>query len=462
MERMSERDWKRLDVVRRVEQGEVAVCQGAQILGLSARWLLELRKAVRVEGRGGLVHGNSGRAPANRLGEEVREAIVELARTKYAGFNDQHFTEKLVEVEEIAVSRSTVRRLLREARVGQSRKRRGSKHRRRRDRRAQAGAMVLWDGSRHDWLEGRGPMLCLMGAIDDATGELLPGAHFVDQECAAGYLRTLYAIVRERGIPHSAYMDRHGALKRNDEHWTLEEELRGEQDLTHVGHALRALEIEPIFALSPQAKGRVERLWKTLQDRLVSELRLAKASTMEEANRVLQAYVPDHNRRFAIAPQESSPAWRAVRGLDPERICSFRYEATVGNDNAVRLAGQVFDIAPGPGGRSYAKARVEIRQLLDGTWRLYVKDELVASRVASEPKELKPLKRRKRSATDRAFRRAVRTLEIRETASRKVSRRSAGPEPFNAFGQLAQRKPRVARSPPHDGGYGLVDSGPGT
>jgi hypothetical protein len=152
-----------------------------------------------------------------------------------------------------------------------------------------------------------------------------------------------------------------------------------------------------------------------------------------------------------------------VRGLDLERICSFRYETTVGNDNAVRLAGLIFDIAPGPRGRTYAKARVEVHQLLDGTWRLYVKDELVASKPASEPKELKPLKRRKRSATDKAFQRAVRTLETQATpVPRRVSRRSAGPKPFNAFGQLVRRrKSKAARSPPHDEGYGLVDSGPG-
>ncbi|MGC4114447.1 MAG: ISNCY family transposase [Myxococcales bacterium] len=270
MELMSKREWDRLDVIKRVERDELSVAQAAQILGVSPRWLLELRKAVAADGAAALVHGNKGKRPANRLKDKDRERIVELARTTYAGFNDQHFTEKLVD-EKISVSRSSVRRLLREAKIGLSRKRRASKHRRRRDRRPQAGLMILWDGSRHDWLEGRGPMLCLMGAIDDATGELLPGAHFVDQECTASYLRTLQAIVLEKGIPHSAYGDRHAALQRNDDHWTLEEELRGEQDLTHVGYALRALNITPIAALSPQAKGRVERLWKTLQDRLVSE-----------------------------------------------------------------------------------------------------------------------------------------------------------------------------------------------
>jgi hypothetical protein len=247
-----------------------------------------------------------------------------------------------------------------------------------------------------------------MGAIDDATGELLPGAHFVEQECAAGYLRVLLAVARGKGLPCSIYMDQHGSLKRNDGYWTLEEELRGEQDPTQVGRALKALGIEAIYALSPQAKGRVERLWGTLQDRLVSELRLAKASTVEQANTVLEAYRADHNRRFALAPQETESAWRPVRAsVDLERICGFQYRATVLNDNTVRLCNRVIDIPPGPGLRSYAHARVELCQQLDGTWSVYFKGALIARAVASTLEEPRAARRRKRPAASRAFRRAV-------------------------------------------------------
>jgi hypothetical protein len=273
--------------------------------------------------------------------------------------------------------------------------------------------MIVWDGSRHDWLEGRGPMLCLIGAVDDATSELLPGAHFEMQETGAGYLRVLRAIVEEKGIPLSAYGDQHSALKRNDDHWTLEEELRGEQDPTQVGRALKALEIERIDALSPQAKGRIERVWGTLQDRLVSELRRAKAKTADEANAVLKRYMPGHNRRFAIPPAESTPAWRRVRsGVDIARTCAFHYQATVFNDNTVRLQGQIIDIPPGRGGRGYAKKQVEVVQLLDGTWRVYWKDELIAVAEATVVDELRARPRRKRSATDRAFGRAIRRIAV--------------------------------------------------
>lgn len=394
---MSRRQWKRLEAVERIGGGKLTTREAADVLGLSTRQVRRLRRAVERRGAAGVVHGNQGRAPHNRVAPALRARIVALRRQKYAGFNDQHFTEKLLAVEEVAISRATVQRVLREAGVGPPRQRRAPKHRRRRERKPQAGMMILWDGSRHDWLEGRGPMLCLMGAIDDATSALLPGAHFVEQECAAGYLQVLKAIAVQHGLPWSAYMDQHGSLKRNDEHWSLEEQLRGAQTPTHVGRALAALEIEVIFALSPQAKGRVERLWGTLQDRLVSELRLAGARTAAHANAVLERCRPEHNRRFAIHPAEATPAWRAVRReTDLERVCSFYYEATVLNDNTVRLAGLVLDVPPGPRKRSYAGARIEARQLLDASWRVYWRDTVIATAAATTTGELRALRRHRR------------------------------------------------------------------
>lgn len=401
---MSQRQWKRLDVVERIGRGTLKLAEGAEVLGLSERQVRGLRRAVQQRGRSGVVHGNTGRGPQHRLGQAVREQIVELRRKQYAGCNDQHFTEKLSEVEGVKIARASVQRLLRAAGIGSPRRRRAATHRRRRERKAQAGLMILWDGSRHEWLEERGPVLCLMGAIDDATGELLPGAHFVEQECAAGYLGVLKAIAQEKGLPLSAYMDRHGSLKRNDAHWTLEEERRGVQDPTQVGRALQALAIEVIYALSAQAKGRVERLWGTLQDRLVSELRLAGATTAPQANAVLTAFGPEHNRRFAIAPADASPAWRAVRrGTDLERLCSFHYEATVLNDNTVRLSGLVIDIPPGPRQRSYAGARVEVRQFLNGSWRVYLGDTVIATAAANSSGELRTLRRRRRRPPSAAW-----------------------------------------------------------
>lgn len=397
MDLMSERQWKRWDTVARVVAGKLTMREAAGMLRLSVRQVRRIRRAVERTGRAGVLHGNRGQVPGNQLRPAVRARLLRLRRTKYRDFNDQHFTEKLAtELPPLQVSVRTVRRVLRAAGIAPMRRRRPRRHRRRRDRKAQAGLMVLWDGSRHDWLEDRGPWLCLVAAIDDATGALLPGGHFVEQECAAAYLRLLRTLVATYGVPWQIYMDQHSALKRNDDHWTLAEELRGAQDPTQVGRALAALGIEPIFALSPQAKGRVERLWGTLQDRLVSELRLAGARTAAEATAVLERYRPEHNRRFALPPQDQMPAWRPLRrGIDLDRICGFRYDATVLKDNTVRLSGLILDIPPGPRGRSYADRRVEVCQRLDGTWCVFLADQVIATAAATAPRELYARRKRK-------------------------------------------------------------------
>jgi hypothetical protein len=211
----------------------------------------------------------------------------------------------------------------------------------------------------------------------------------------------LRQILLEKGIPLAVYMDRHGIFRRNDDHWSLQEQLAGEQTPTQVGQALRELEIQPIFALSPQAKGRVERLFNTLQDRLVQELRLAGITTPAAATAFVNGpFKADFNMRFAKPARDSQPAWRPVaKGVDVDRICSFRYEATVGNDNAVRLTGTILDIAPGPRHRGYAKAQVDVRQLLDGRWRVYLKDQLLLETTPPAVQlPLRTVRRKRRTA----------------------------------------------------------------
>jgi hypothetical protein len=224
-----------------------------------------------------------------------------------------------------------------------------------------------------------------MAAMDDATGKLL-AARFFPFEGSSGYLWLLKEIVRKYGIPMSIYQDRHGALHRNDSHWSLEEQLAGCQEPTQVGLALLCLGIEPIPALSPQAKGRVERLFATLQDRLIAELRLRGIQTIQEANTFLESiFLKDFNHRFAVRPRESQKAWREVpKTLDLDRSISFRYRSVVGNDNSIRIGGLVLDVPPGPARRSYAKANVEVRQLLNGSWKVYYQDHIIAKHPSTE------------------------------------------------------------------------------
>lgn len=376
--RVSQRELHRMHVVRLTLEGRESVGRGAKLLGISARQMKRLRRKMKERGMEGLLHGNRGKRPWNKTALEKLEKVIQLARGRYQGLNDTHFTEKLKEKEQISLSRPTVRDILRQAGIAAVKKRGVKRHYKRRERKAQEGALLLWDGSPHRWFGEKRGEWTLMAVIDDATGKLLCGV-FALEEDAQSYLICLRQMLLEKGIPLAIYMDRHGIFRRNDDHWTVEEELLGEQTPTQVGQALKALGIEPIFALSPQAKGRVERLFNTLQDRLVQELRLAGISTPEPATIFLNgSFKDDFNARFAKPPKQSQPAWRPLpKGVDVDRICSFRYEATVGNDNAVRLGGMILDIPSGPRRRGYAKARVEVRHLIDGRWRVYYKNELL-------------------------------------------------------------------------------------
>jgi transposase len=397
---VGQRELKRWHLMELVKAGKITLREAGEKIGVSYRQAKRIGRAIRDKGIKGLIHGNRGRPSNNRLKESLRERVLKLSKEVYWDFNDTHFTEKLRECEGIDLNRETVRKLRREMGMAPKRKRRGPKHRKRRERKVQEGWMVLWDGSPHPWFGPEHPPCCLMAAIDDATGKLL-AARFFPFEGSSGYLWLLKEMVKKHGIPMIIYQDRHGALHRNDNHWSLEEQLAGRQEPTQVGLALEAFSIQAISALSPQAKGRVERLFATLQDRLGAELRLQGIVTLEEANRFLQStFIKAFNRRFAVRPKESQKAWRkAPQDLDLDRIISFRYTATVGNDNTVRLGGFILDIPPGPQGRSYAKAKVEARQLLNGSWRIYEKDHLIAKHSPTSLKEpLRALPRNKHHA----------------------------------------------------------------
>jgi transposase len=367
-----------------VEGGKITLGEAGKKIGVSYRQAKRIKRALRVKGIKGILHGNTGRTPWNRTVDWIRQKVLEFSKEVYRDFNDTHFTEKLSEDQEIELSRETVRKLRRRAGIEPKRRRRAPGHRKRRERKAQEGAMVLWDGSPHHWLGSDQPACCLMAAIDDATGKVLV-ARFFPFEGSSGYLWLLREVVKRYGIPLVMYHDRHGSLHRNDSHWSLEEQLAGRQEPTQVGLALEALGIESIAALSPQAKGRIERLFGTLQDRLIAELGLEGVQNLQEANRFLKFFIPRFNRRFAVCPRESEKAWRkAPPDLDLDRMISFRYRSVVGNDNSVRIGGLILDLPPGPHRRSYAKAHVEVRQLLDGSWKVYYQDQLIAKHPSTE------------------------------------------------------------------------------
>jgi transposase len=296
---MSQKEFQRVKVIENAAGGRLSVREASRLLRLSERQVQRLKRRYRPDSVGWVQHGNRGRSMPWAVSLPQKQLILTLARGKYRGFNDSHLAEKLRYEENLDVSRETVRRVLRSAKLASPQKRRPRKYRSRRPPRPRFGMMALTDASRHDWLEGRGPELTLIGFQDDATGQILT-AHFqLEAENTVGYLRALHAMITTHGVPLSLYRDRHSIFQRNDSHWTLAEQLAGKQSPTQLGRALQELGIEQIPAYSPQAKGRIERAWRTCQDRLVSELRLAHAATLPQAHAVLDQFCADYNQRFA-------------------------------------------------------------------------------------------------------------------------------------------------------------------
>ena len=361
---MNAKEQQRGTVLNRMERGGLTGQQAARLMGLSLRQVRRLLAAYRKDGVAALAHGNRGRSPLHRIQEETRDMVVELARGPYRGFNHYQLQEELAEREGLHLSRSSLWRILTGAKVPSSRRRRKAQYRQRRERYPQEGMLLQVDGNRHDWLESRGPYLSLLAVIDDATSAL-PAALFREQEDAHGYLLLLEEVIRNKGIPLAIYSDRHGIFQVNPkQRETVEEQLAGERQPTQFGRALEELGIESIVAHTPQAKGRVERLFGTLQDRLVSELRLAGASTIEQANKLLWDSLPRFNQRFGVTPSQPGSAYRQLPpGVSLNATLCFKYIRTVANDNTVRFNGATIQILPDGYRDSYARAKVEVQDL---------------------------------------------------------------------------------------------------
>lgn len=370
-------------VLNGIEIGRITAGEAADVLGLSLRHVRRILAAYRKEGAAALAHGNRGSKPHNALDDELKRRVLELAQSTYAGCNTQHFTELLAEWEGIAVSRSAVRLILLGVGLRSPRKRRPPKHRSRRERYPREGMLLQIDGSRDDWLERRGPYLSLIGAIDDATGKA-PYGLFRAEEDAQGYTLLLRHIVENHGVPEALYHDGHGIFERSrKEPESLEEQLAGRRKPTQFGRMMEELSIISITSLSPQARGRIERLWGTFQDRLKSELRIAGARTIEEANRVLWNFLPRFNERFAVPAREPDLAYRPVPdGFNPDEVFCFKYERSVGRDNVVRFGGHRLQIMPANGRLSYVKAHVEVHERMNGSLAVYYKGQCLLTRSA--------------------------------------------------------------------------------
>jgi transposase len=376
---MSQRERDVLKVMSGVLKGERTKAEAARLLKRSERQVRRLARRMKAEGDKAVVHRLRGKPSNRRLAAATRRTVLELYKSRYAGFGPTLAREKLAEGHEVKVGKETLRQLLLREGLWQ-RKRERDRHRSRRERRQCLGEMVQADASEHDWLEGRGPRMVLLGMIDDATNRIL--VRFYASETTEAYMDLLGRWVRKYGRPVSWYSDRDSVFR-------AESAKDREQSVpTQFSRALAELGIELILAGSPQAKGRIERLWGTLQDRWVKELRLADVRTIEQANALVdEKLTREFNRRFTVKPASGNDAHRPLGpGQDLEAILSVQEARTVANDYTIRLANEFYQLLPPvwPGERG---GKVIVEKRLDGRMKVRFKQRYLDYRRIEKRKE---------------------------------------------------------------------------
>ena len=372
---MTPKEQSRLQVLNSLMAEHLTLDQAATLMGISTRHTRRLLAAYRDKGAAAVAHGHRGRRAPNATPEAVACDVVYLARTKYSGANHTHLAELFSEREGIDIGRTTLRRILVNNGLKSPRLRRPPKHRVRRQRMPREGMLLQVDGSYHPWLGDQAPPFTLLIAVDDATGTVV-SALFCEKEEAYTYFLLIRDLVQGVGIPVALYVDRHGVFRH-----TPGAGLPG--TATQFSRAMDELGIQMIFALSPQAKGRVERTAGTFQDRLVTELRLAGASSIGEANEVLEQFLPRYNRRFRVPPQCPESAYRP---LDPdlslEQVLCFKHRRKVARDNTVKFQLHTLQLLPEPERPSYAGAVVEVLEGLDGRLRVRHEGRIINAQEA--------------------------------------------------------------------------------
>lgn len=375
---LSQKDLKRLHVIEKVREGTIKQVSASKLLSLSTRQIRRILSRISKEGLRGIVHRSRGKPSNRRYCDAVKSRSIVLYRQRYRGFGPTLAAEKLFEEDGIRITDETLRKwLIASGDWKKARKR--SVHRQWRERKQHCGAMVQMDGSHHDWFEGRGPRCVLMGYIDDATNRAY--GRFYGYEGTMPAMDSFRRYVGKYGIPLSVYLDKHGAYKSNGKP-TLEEELKGIGPLSEFERALSELAVEVIHANSPQAKGRIERLFCTLQDRLVKEMRLRNITSIEEANTFLDQYWPVYNRRFAVSPVRKEDLHRNIpKGLNLNDIFCVKTKRTLRNDFTVTHNRKLYQI------QSHIRASaVVVLDRLDGSMVITHKDRPVQfTEIASRP-----------------------------------------------------------------------------
>ena len=382
---MSQEDLRRLAVIHKAIDKRVTQVEVAGILDLSDRQVRRIIARVSEDGDKGVIHQSRGQPSHNATALKIKKRVINLCRKTYEGFGPTLASEKLFERDKIDISRETLRQWLRHEKLPY-RDRKKRPHRQWRERKHHYGQMVQMDGSHHDWFEGRGPKCVLMGYIDDATG--IPFARFCPYEGSLTAMDSFKGYIKKHGIPLSVYLDKHSTYKSTKKR-TIEDELNNIDPLSQFGRALSELGVELIHANSPEAKGRIERLFETFQDRVIKEMRLRKIGSIDEANKFLEWYLPVFSKRFGVPPAKEGDLHRPLpKGIDLDRILCVKTERALNNDFTVVHDKKLYQILD-----NVRAKKVMVEEHIDGTMIIRHKDaSLKFKEITARPKKAEPKK----------------------------------------------------------------------
>jgi len=383
---MSQEELKRVNIIHKAIDKRISQIEAASILSLSDRQIRRIIKRVKWEGDEGIVHRSRGKSSHNALPKHIRRRAIALYKSTYEDFGPTFASEKLFEIDKIEISRETLRNWLKEEGISYV-TRKPRPHRQWRERKHYYGQMTQMDGSEHDWLEGRGEECILMGYIDDATGK--PFGRFYKYEGTIPAMDSFKRYVEKYGLPQSVYLDKHSTYKSNKKP-SIEDELNNVEALSQFERALKELEVEVIHANSPQAKGRIERLFRTFQHRLIREMRLRGICTMEEANKFLEYYLPVYAKRFGVAPAKEDNLHRPVaKGIDLNNILCIKTKRALRNDFTIAHNKKLYQILDD----TRAK-KVMVEERVDGSMIMRYNDAtLKFKEITSRPRKEEPKKK---------------------------------------------------------------------
>ena len=382
---MTQEELKRLHVIHKSLDKSITQTQAANIIGICLRQVQRIIRTVRVDGDRGVIHRSRGRISNRALPNKLKDKALKLYKEKYSGFGPTLATEKLFEIDKIKLNDETLRLWL--AKDGVSyKKRRKRPHREWRQRKACFGEMIQMDGSHHDWFEGRGEKCVLMGYIDDATGR--PFGKFYPYEGTLPAMGSFKYYIKKYGIPVSVYLDKHTTYKSNKKQ-TIEDELNDLEPLSQFGRALEELGVNIIYANSPQAKGRIERLFNTFQDRVVKEMRLEGIKTIKEANKFLSSYLPVYGKRFSVQPANDTDLHRPLaKSTNLDKILCIKTSRTLRNDYTIAHNAKLYQIQD-----SLSAKDVIVEERVDGSMLIIHKNRsLKFNEITTRPQKEKEIK----------------------------------------------------------------------